>query len=132
MTTVLTVVHSCYVVSNLCVLRFAEYFSTPAPISVSARYWGNQSSVEMTAQEDNVGLRATESGVKQFQLWLGGSFVLEGGPRTAGQTLSYGMSRGGAENISRPRKLLATVLEKADPQEAIALLPISSLLYSTN
>ena len=31
----------------------------------------------MTGQADNVGFLATESGVKQFQPWLGESFVLQ-------------------------------------------------------
>ena len=38
---------------------------------------GNSEQWVMTGQDDNGGFLATESGVKQFQPWLGNSFALE-------------------------------------------------------
>jgi hypothetical protein len=73
----------------------------------------------MTGQGDNVGFLAIGSGVQQFQLSLGGCFVLKGAPHNAGENPPYGMNRGGGENIGMTRGLFATMLERADTQEAI-------------
>ena len=54
-----------------------NYFSTRMPVSGFIRALGNSERRKMTEQEDNVGFLATGRGVKQFQLSLGGSFVLE-------------------------------------------------------
>ena len=73
----------------------------------------------MTAKADNVGFLATESGVKQFQPCLGGSFVLKGAPHNTGESLPYGMKRGDGGNVRRTRGLFPTMLERADTKEAI-------------
>ena len=75
----------------------------------------------MTGQAGNVGFLATESGVKQFQLSLGGCFVLKGAPHNTGENPSCGMKRGGGGNVGRIRGLFATMFERADIQEAIGL-----------
>lgn len=75
----------------------------------------------MTGQADNVGFLATESGVKQFQLSLGECFVVKGAPHNTGENLPCGMDRGGGGNAGMTRGLFATLLERADTQEAIGL-----------
>ena len=55
-----------------------NYFSTRVPVSGSIQASGNSEQCKMTGQDDNVGFLATGSGVKQFQLSLGGGFVLKG------------------------------------------------------
>jgi hypothetical protein len=85
----------------------------------------------MAAQADNVGFLATESGVEQFQPWLGGFSVLKGALHSTGQTLPYGMNGGGGENVGMARRLIATMLEKVDTEEAIGLLPVPPPRHST-
>ena len=81
---------------------------------------GNLEQWKVTGQDDNVGFLATESGVKQFQLSLRGCFVLKGAPHNTGENPPYGMNRGGGgNNIGMTRGLFATMLERADTQEAI-------------
>jgi hypothetical protein len=71
----LTLVRSCCVESSFCSVGFAQYFSTRVPVSGFIRASGNSERCNMTGHEDNVGFLATGSGVKQFQLSLGGWFV---------------------------------------------------------
>ena len=52
-----------------------NYFSTRAPFSILIQALGNSERGQMTGKEDNVGFRATGSGVKQFQLSFQGWFV---------------------------------------------------------
>jgi hypothetical protein len=75
----------------------------------------------MTGQEDNVGFLATESGVEQFQLSLGGCFVLKGAPHNTGENPPHGMNGGGVGSAGRTGGLFATMLERADRKEAIGL-----------
>ena len=73
----LALVRSCCVESSFCSLRFAEYLSTGERVYGFIRATGNSERWKMTEKEDNVGFLATGSGVKQFQLSLGGCFVLQ-------------------------------------------------------
>jgi hypothetical protein len=56
---------------------FYKYFSTRVPVSDVIQTLGNSEQWKMTGKEDNVGFLATGSGVQQFQLSLGGCFVLQ-------------------------------------------------------
>jgi hypothetical protein len=96
-------------------------FSTRVPVSSSIQASGNSEQWKMTGQADNVGFLATESGVQQFQLSLGGCFVLKGAPHNTGGNRSYGMNRGPGGNVGRTRGLFATMLARADTKEAIGL-----------
>src|ERR1035441_2189762 len=59
--------------SQLC----PNYFSTRVPVSSFIQVIGNSEQWKMTGQAGNVGFLATGSGVKQFQLSLGGCSVLQ-------------------------------------------------------
>jgi hypothetical protein len=72
----------------------------------------------MTGRVDNVGSVATGSGVKQFQLSLGGCSVPKGGPHNTWENPPYGMNRGGGANIGMTRGPFARLLERADTQES--------------
>jgi hypothetical protein len=54
-----------------------NYYSTRVPVSGFTQASGNSERWKMTGNEDNVGFLATESGVKKFQPWFGGCFVLK-------------------------------------------------------
>ena len=71
----LPLLRPCCVESNFCSVRFVQYFSTRVPISGFIGALGNSERCNMTGNKDNVGFLATGSGVKQFQLSLGGWFV---------------------------------------------------------
>ena len=58
--------------------NMSNHFSTRVPVSSFTQASGNSEWCNMTGKEDNVGFLATGSGVQQFQLSLGGGFVLKG------------------------------------------------------
>jgi hypothetical protein len=67
----------------------------------------------MAGEEDNVGFLATGSGVREFQPWLGGCFVLKGAPHHTGENPPYGINStvnviarpSQAENVFTMRKI---------------------------
>ena len=90
----LTLVRSCCVEGSFCSLRFAAYLSTGEPVYGFIRASGNSERCKMTGNEDHVGFLATGSGVKQFQLSLGGCFVR--GARSSLASGAYPLSGSGS------------------------------------